>query len=510
MVVLTVVLSHVMLIWLVWQQGRRAARLMHQREIDPFFISFRIDRLMAMARWATIALAALQLWGLRYGALVNSWFDPQWETLADLLLMMPACVSWLFFWAAQYPVEAGMRQRALAYRMAMQLPAHEMPGRGAYVAQQARHNFYLLVPVILSLAVDQALAAGARRWPWLDYLALPSVLLILVALPWLMTRMWRTQPLTGALRTRLVALARAHRVRFCDVLVWRTHHLIQNAALLGYLPFARYFLMSDALLESLTDRQIEAVFAHEVGHGRHGHVWWYVAFVFGVGLLAAGGVQLAADAANRQLWLTPDVIDQIGSVVTMALMGAGLLWGFTAVSRRFEHQADWFAAQHMARSLEAEPERLTPLTLEEYVTQQQAWVGAGLPVPGGAEAALPAGERMKPTALSGPSITPPTVLPALSRDMPGPAGLRAGAELFGSALTQIITLAHRSMERGGWMHPSGTERIALLRELAVSPARQARFQRQMRRTRWLIVGILAAGVLLTVLTNSHELRSMLL
>ncbi len=64
--------------------------------------------------------------------------------------------------------------------------------------------------------------------------------------------------------------------------------MVVNAAILGWFPFARYFLMSDALLESISDRQIEAVFAHEVGHGVHRHVPWYLATMLAAFGLSAG------------------------------------------------------------------------------------------------------------------------------------------------------------------------------------------------------------------------------
>ena len=42
------------------------------------------------------------------------------------------------------------------------------------------------------------------------------------------------------------------------------------------LPHVRYILLSDLLLERMDDEQIEAVFAHEVGHVVHRHMAWYV------------------------------------------------------------------------------------------------------------------------------------------------------------------------------------------------------------------------------------------
>src|SRR5205823_14715197 len=83
-------------------------------------------------------------------------------------------------------------------------------------------------------------------------------------------------------RARLDAICNRAGVRCRDVLLWRTHHSVGNAAVMGLLPRFRYVLLSDLLVESLPDEQISAVFAHEVGHIRHRHMVWYVLFFIGL------------------------------------------------------------------------------------------------------------------------------------------------------------------------------------------------------------------------------------
>jgi STE24 endopeptidase len=103
----------------------------------------------------------------------------------------------------------------------------------------------------------------------------------------------------------------------------------------------RYVLLSDLLLETMTDEQIEAVFAHEMGHVVHRHMMWFVLFFVTIMF----GMQGAAE------WL-----DQMGFVREMPewmkpVLVSGmffwvlLLFGF--LSRRFERQADVFAARTM-------------------------------------------------------------------------------------------------------------------------------------------------------------------
>ena len=79
-------------------------------------------------------------------------------------------------------------------------------------------------------------------------------------------------------------------MRYRDILVWHTHYNMGNAAVMGVVPQMRYVLLSDLLLERMDDEQIEAVFAHEIGHVVHRHMVWYVIFFLTVvfGELGAG------------------------------------------------------------------------------------------------------------------------------------------------------------------------------------------------------------------------------
>jgi STE24 endopeptidase len=100
------------------------------------------------------------------------------------------------------------------------------------------------------------------------------------------------------------------------------------------------------LLETMTDKQIEAVFAHELGHVKHRHMTWYVVLFATLMLLLAGPGQFLLDwvtEMNRIKWVSKDMISGLG---TIAGIGAFLMvFGF--LSRWFERQADVFAARIM-------------------------------------------------------------------------------------------------------------------------------------------------------------------
>ena len=72
-----------------------------------------------------------------------------------------------------------------------------------------------------------------------------------------------------------------------------------------------------------------------------------------------------------------------------------------------------------------------------------------------------------------------------------------------SEVAQVVSLANRDLNKGGWLHPSVHGRVRLLEELAGSPVRAAGFARRLVWARVLILALFVAGLLLQV---THELR----
>src|SRR5206468_1109239 len=121
-----------------------------------------------------------------------------------------------------------------------------------------------------------------------------------------------------------------HRLKFRDILIWRTHHRIANALVMGIVPRFRYVLLSDLLLAEMEDEQIEAVFAHELGHVVHRHLIWYLVFMK-VLILVLAVVALILEAEQHRMQLPPWL--PIDLVMTMIGFG-GFLIAFGFVSRR--------------------------------------------------------------------------------------------------------------------------------------------------------------------------------
>ncbi len=182
----------------------------------------------------------------------------------------------------------------------------------------------------------EALRLGVEQVS-LQGVAFSGVLLVsfVLLLPAFLQATWDTEPVPpGPLWELLDAVGERAGFRCRELLVWRTGGTMANAAIVGLLPAGRRVFFTDALLASLGPRQLAAVYAHEIGHARRGHVWlflvWALAFF---GALDAGLSSLEADGEPG---------------LALALAAAALvIWllAFGWLSRRVELDADLYCRE---------------------------------------------------------------------------------------------------------------------------------------------------------------------
>src|SRR5207237_2960251 len=180
-------------------------------------------------------------------------------------------------------------------------PVHAPPTFRSYFLSNLRLQIlFTTVPVLAIILLRDVFALGVAAWRGpgalkddaVDFATmLLSTALVFALAPEILRRVLQTQPLPDSpLRRRLEAMCRRVGMRYRDILLWRTQNNMGNAAVMGIIPPVRYVLLSDLLLERMDDEQIEAVFAHEVGHVVHRHMAWYVVviMVFTLALVCAG------------------------------------------------------------------------------------------------------------------------------------------------------------------------------------------------------------------------------
>ncbi len=274
----------------------------------------------------------------------------------ELALLAPFFLALFLSWERFYRVEK------TAYEV-RNYPDHFISKR-AYLLAQVRGQWLFVVPPIALLLLNQIVLAvlpqsrdGNRLLAALAILTMASAFLLL---PLLLRIFLGLKPLPqGPLREQLESTAKRLGFRFSNILVWSTRHQIANALVTGFVPWMRYVILTDRLIDELTPEEIEAVFGHEVGHIRHRHLFFYLAFFVAsfilLGLIwenAAEWVRTARPLEAVQDWVAEnydeDAIEEfLGTVsgfLKLMLMAAYTLFVFGYLSRRCERQADLYGA----------------------------------------------------------------------------------------------------------------------------------------------------------------------
>jgi len=314
----------------------------------------RIDRhgsIRAFRRAARLAgLAPMIGAGLfAVGVLVFGWLDAVRWWLGDgvgydeAIAIAPMLALSLAVSGAAWGLERRTREATLLRALGEGRAVYAIPTRGAYAWSGARHGaLFVLIPAMAIFAWSELvawwfglrdLAGGGRGFWWATALQGLGAVLVVAGTPWLARWMWDTTPLRdGPLHDRLVRVARARGVRIRDYLVWHTGGAHANGAVIGVVPWLRYVLLTDALLDMLLEDELEAVVAHEIGHVASRHIPWMLAAVLGLALTVSAA---AGWAGAFGVW---------ASAAAWTVGGVGALAVFGVISRRFERQADAFAA----------------------------------------------------------------------------------------------------------------------------------------------------------------------
>ena len=252
-------------------------------------------------QWLLFAFFAVELVVLGWGHAVGQWQTTYDLPLPELFILAPFLASLLLSWACFYDVERGQVNRAefleppavvdtVASFAGNPAAALNRPrsrgGRWSYVLFQARQRLALVCVPLGMLLVMKELARRVPQDTW-DHWRLPLqfgvvaiVLATLIALPWFVRLALGLVPLPdGALKKRLLDTAHRLRFRCSGFLLWRTRRSMANAMVVGILPWPRYVIFTDRLLEEFTAEEVEAVLGHEIGHIKHGHMPFYLAFL---------------------------------------------------------------------------------------------------------------------------------------------------------------------------------------------------------------------------------------
>jgi STE24 endopeptidase len=406
------------------------------------------------------------------------------ETPGLLIGCLPSFLTWMGLWWAQFPADRALREQNILIQLNEGLPMQPPPSFWTYFGVNLRLQLlFSLAPAIILLALHDVLTLALppvfHRIPFLNgwedageaMIALPMLAVLMIVSPEILRRVLHTEPLADCpLRRRMTEIAERHGVRFKDVLLWKTQHQMGNGAVMGLVPWFRYVLLSDLLLETMPDEQIEAIFAHEIGHVVHRHFLWLMGTVATIMFILTGPGQIVADGMESlhrsHVWL-------VESVQAVVLLGAGagifaLVFGY--VSRKFERQADVFAARVM-RGAEEEG--------------------------GDATNGDAPGVKLTPSPFVSQAVLEPaeaTVSPAAA-PVNRQAVNRYGAAVFCSALERVAAVNNIPIAARSWCHGSIAKRIRFLEFLARDGQRTAEFDGFMRKLYLTLgAGLIAFGI----------------
>ncbi|WP_422926780.1 M48 family metallopeptidase [Singulisphaera sp. PoT] len=415
----------------------------------------------ALRKRYALGLRLFELTGLLVYAWIIHWVGwastirnglglPSIAFLKDGLILLPYILIQVAIWFGTFPAE-------IALRSTSPLPA---VGWLRHLILRTRYTLGLALPALFVYSVGPDLIS--RQWPdwsasaWAQPVEVLVMGLTLLAISPLFLRIaWPTRPLeAGPLRSRLEQQARRVGFRYSDILVWDTGNGVVNACVTGSLPWFRYVLLSDALLEYLNEHEVAAVFGHELGHIAHRHLVFFGVFIVGsLGVLAMFDtrVEWALTALSGSLVGrdSPIAATAIETVVAFSAIGIYALVVFGHISRRFERQADVFGCRAVSCFAESCP---------PHADVDRRAEGGTLAV------------------------------------NPCPVGIR----IFANALANVASLNGIDPRARSWRHGSIARRIAFIETLESRPEQVRRFQVGVLRLRVAVGVVLGLALVLAM------------
>lgn len=362
----------------------------------------------------------------------------------ELMVLAPFMIGLFASWLAFYQVE----------RLIHQLAGEPSPTQWQYLRFQFRQQLALACIPVGLIIVAQTLTRVAPtlvEQTWFRLSSIALLLALLLTAPWLIRWLLGLKPLpAGPLRERLMSSAKRMRFRCSNIMVWNTGGIVANAMIAGILPFPRYVLFTDRLLEDLTPDEIESVFGHEVGHVRHRHMTLYMLFL-GLSLAAFTGIAHAVDRWMESTGRGQGLLAWVGewdTFVSLVSMAVYVVFAFGFLSRRCEREADLFGCRavscgrHDCASHESE--------------RNQSKISPSIP--------------------------------------PCPTGI----DTFVNALERVAVINGMSRSKPGWLaswqHGTIARRVDFLQRVRAVPGLSQRYRRKMNWLKAVIVLVLSIGV----------------
>ncbi len=191
--------------------------------------------------------------------------------------------------------------------------AHAPQKRRSYIASNIKLNVPILFPwAVLTACYD---LITLLSWPSVQGIFESEVgqfifftvflVLLVLFLPPLIKYWWGCSPLPDTEKKQgIVSFLRSAGFKYRHLLRWPLlEGRTMTAGVMGLLPRLRYILVTDSLMQALSEEELNAVMAHEVAHVKYKHMLFYVLFLLGYLALSFGIFDFFPYAVAAQPWL---------------------------------------------------------------------------------------------------------------------------------------------------------------------------------------------------------------
>lgn len=321
--------------------GAGAAAALYQR------LTQRLTILAVVLFAVAVTLCDLKFWLQRIPGLGR--FTVLQGSMAIGLFVLLLCTLWIW---AHPAYEAVFRPRLDRWAFVRSHLRLSLPVLFPWFALTALSDLFGVIPWIRSSELLESVEFQLGFFG-------AFLVVLAVFLPRLIQSWWGcTPPETSPKVEALEAFLREKGFRYARILRWPLFEgRVMTAGIMGIVPRYRYLLLTDALLETLSSEEIQAVAAHEMGHARYRHLLYYMLFFLGFVFVSYGLFDLVLYVFLSYPGLNRFLLDEGGrsgqfayAVLSLPLL-ASLIVYFRYVMgffmRHFERQADLYSAAVM-------------------------------------------------------------------------------------------------------------------------------------------------------------------
>ncbi len=234
-----------------------------------------------------------------------------------------------------------------------------------YLESNIRLNLSIIFPwIIISLIADMLSFLPRDITTYFESNQILSFILffllfaaIAVFFPYILVRIWKCPSIPESIeRTSLEKFSKKAGVSFSDMVLWNLFDgTMITAGIVGFISRFRYLLVGPELLKILDRDELESVLAHEIGHIKNKHMFFYLFFIIGYTVFSYGFLKIVyAFILSRDFFFqiifsnsqnSNNLLPAISITALLLFIFIYFRYIFGFISRNFERQADIFALQ---------------------------------------------------------------------------------------------------------------------------------------------------------------------